>query len=554
MTAYGIDLGTTFSSAATIVDTGGIPRTQVIKINQRDSDTMESVVFIDTRGDRLIASVGGEARDELKNALGDSEGSASPAQRFFEITKRDIGRHHGAESGWPRVVGGRGFLPEHIASLILRKLKQDVTRTHPAPVEKVVITHPYYFTEPQKAATREAGRLARLDVIDTLNEPTAAALAYGVMDSGAEGKYLIFDLGGGTLDVTLIELTKGRIDVLRGEGDAELGGYNWDCALLEHFGRVISRKYPEFDIDSVDIDPLTKVRLREKAVETKVRLSKHDVMRATLDVVFRDGSTGSERVVVSRQELEEMGGPLVANCRRIADAVMEGTGGRDALKWSELREVLMVGGATHDPAVRRMIRDKLGRSPKTEGFDPNTIVAQGAAYYALRAESDEALRRSVQRGEGGPPRVPAKAKTGLAMPKLRDATARGIGIGVHHGDVYVVDPLIAKSTPTPHRTVKTYYTLEANQREIRAYLYEGESADPENCTRIGECVLRDLPPGMGGQPVEVSFEVGASGSAKVFVKHVQSGLQMEQVIQRESAARAADGDAAEWLWSDVEVL
>lgn len=557
MTAYGIDLGTTFTSVATVLSGDGAPRTQVINVTDIDKDTLESVTYIEPRDGRLVVSVGAAARDNMRNVLADSGAGAAPSPtnaHFFEVTKREIGLEQTSSKRWPRVVGGRGFLPEHIASLVLRKVKQDVSRTQSSPVERVVITHPHYFKEPQKAATREAGRLAKLEVIETLNEPTAAALAYGVVNQGVEGLYLVFDLGGGTLDATLIEFAKGRIQVLRGGGSSQLGGFDWDKKLLQMFNERFQQKYNEFDLNGPHANPLTQFEWRQKAIELKLRLSRDTIGRVQLQSEFADGSLGNLKLDVTREQFEAETADLVKLCRKLADEVLEGKGGDGAsVRWTDLREVLMVGGSTRLPSIRRMIRDALGRDPKTDGFDPNTLVAQGAAYYAARSEHDASLRSAVRQEHPGSASHAITAARAPSIPSLRDATARGIGIGIDRNGVYVVDPLVKKSTPTPHRRVQTYYTLEENQRAIHATLYEGESEDPENCAELGECILNDLPPGAAGQAVEVTFEIAASGRTTVFVKHLQSGRQVEQTIQRGSAARLTDGDAADWLWSEVDV-
>lgn len=553
MTAYGIDLGTTFTSVATVIPTEGVPRTQVINITDSDKDTLESVVFVESDGGRLRASVGREARSAHDGVLADDDGGAG---HFFQATKRDIGLR--GSRTWPVKVGGRAFTPEHVAALILRKIKQEVSATQPAPVERVVITHPHYFTEPQKAATREAGRLAKLDVIETLNEPTAAALAYGVLDQGAEGRYLVFDLGGGTLDVTLMEFGGGRIKVVRGGGNARLGGVDWDRALLEYFGRKFAEKYPEFELYSPETSPIVQAEWRRLATEMKIKLSRDVIARVPLKATFSDGATGQMRLDVTREQFEDITRDLVQRCRQLSDDVLANGEQGGGIKWTELREVLLVGGSTKLPAVRRMIRDALGRDAKIEGFDPNTLVAQGAAYFAARVLEDAALRRAV--GADAPaaaeePRPAKKSKkSGLGLPSLQDATARGIGIGIFddRGEE-IVDGLVPKSTATPHRVVRTYYTQEPNQREIRATLYEGESADPSNCAAMGECVLTDLPPGPAGQPVEVSFDISSSGRATVFVKHLKSGRQVEQEIQRGARRSSAQQDP-EWLWTDIEVV
>jgi len=298
---------------------------------------------------------------------------------------------------------------------------------------------------------------------------------------------------------------------------------------VKYFAQQFQQKFPEFDLDGPNVDAQTKFAWRSQAIATKLKLSKDTVHRVMLKAVFSDGSEGSHRIEITRDQFEAFSSDLVRKCRNIADGVMSGRDGGTPFAWSDLKEVLMVGGSTRLPAIRQMIREAFGRDPKTDGFDPNTLVAQGAAYYAMRADRDSRIANAVVRDPVQAPSTPAP-KADLALPKLQDATARGIGLGVDRDGVYVVDTLVPKSTTTPHRCVRTYYTLHPDQRDIHATLYEGESDDPGSCAKMGECVLRDLPAGAAGQPVEVTFDISSSGRTTVFVKHLASGRQLEQVI------------------------
>ncbi|MCC7539681.1 MAG: Hsp70 family protein, partial [Deltaproteobacteria bacterium] len=352
---YGIDLGTTFTSIAVAGD-DALGRVSVLKVGE-DGEALESIVYLREEGGRVRAWVGARARDEHK---------AFEAQgRYVTMAKRFIGIDTTETAGWPVAIGGFALRPHHVSSLVLRKVAHEVTRLRPHdPVSRVVVTHPHYFPDAMKEATRDAGTLAGLEVVDTLNEPSAAVLAYGVLQRDAPGRYLVFDLGGGTFDVTLVEIGEARIRVVAGGGDPRLGGFDWDQRLLDHFNTEFRKVHPAFDLWARASEQ-TVHEWREAAVRMKHQLSVSDVARARL-IADVDGEPAKTAIEVTRAAFEGMTSTLCERALALCEEVLA----RASVGWTELRDVLLVGGSTRMPLVRERVARALGRMPRIEGFDP----------------------------------------------------------------------------------------------------------------------------------------------------------------------------------------
>lgn len=380
---FGVDLGTTFTSIATVGD-NSLGRVEVLKIGDQ-GEAIESVVYLRDNDGHMEAWVGEEARDAALQFEG--EGA------FVELAKRSIGVAGAERRGWPVSVGPLYLWPQHVSSLVLRKVRQEVSSVRETAVRDVVITHPHHFGDAQKQATREAGELASLRVIDTLNEPTAAAIAYGIVGRGEPGLYMVFDLGGGTFDVTIVELSHNSISVVGGDGDSQLGGFDWERALMDHFNNEFRKAHPDFDLYSRATDQ-TRHFWRLAATKIKHQLSTSRVARAPLSAECDDEYFKCP-VEVTRETFEALTAHLVERCRARCEALLS----RLNFQWQNLKDVLMVGGSTRLPMIREMVARESGRPPRIEGFDPVTIVAQGAAIYA----ADASIRKAAERAAASEP-------------------------------------------------------------------------------------------------------------------------------------------------------
>lgn len=536
---YGIDLGTTFTSIA-VAGEDALGRVSVLKVGE-DGDAIESIVYLREDGGRVRAWIGARARDEHK--------AFEVQGRYVSMAKRLIGIDTGETSGWPVNVGPFALRPHHVSSLVLRKVAREVTRLRPHdPVQRVVVTHPHYFPDTMKEATRDAGTLAGLDVVDTLNEPSAAVLAYGVLQRDAPGRYLVFDLGGGTFDVTVVEIGESRIRVLAGGGDPRLGGFEWDQRLLEHFNTEFRKVHPAFDLWGRATEQ-TVHEWREAAVRMKHQLSVSDVARARL-IADVDGEPAKTAVEVTRAAFEGMTSTLSERALSLCEEVLA----RHGSSWSDLRDVLLVGGSTRMPMVRERVARALGRAPRVEGFDPATIVAQGAAHYAryyARAGREVALE--TVDGADARTRSTSEVSAGVSLPDVIDALARGFGVGAFRGQRLVVDVLLPPDTPVPAKRERTYHTMVDGQTEIVVPLFEGESETPEACATIGRVVLKGIPARPRGQPVRVVFEVERSGRKRVRLVDVGSGREVEQSIERSEESHRPLAGLRESL-SRIEVV
>jgi molecular chaperone DnaK len=512
----GIDLGTTYSVVAHL-DRHGRPATIP---NAEGEPLTPSVVLMDEGG---AVVVGTQARLAL---------AAEPGN-VADGVKRDMGA-----GTYHRPVCGRRLSPRILSAFILRRLRADAERRL-GPLAGAVITVPAYFDEPRRAATAEAGRLAGLNVLGVLNEPTAAALAYaheeGLLDAavpaaaagdadarapapapddgGRPLRLLVYDLGGGTFDVTIVELSPGRVRAMATEGDVRLGGRDWDGHLAD---LAAARAAAAHGADPRE-RPDTLHELLAAAEAAKRTLS----ARPRADLRFRDGAA-PRRVEVTRDEFERATAGLLGRTRATTQIVLREAG----LDWSGIDRVLLVGGATRMPMVARMLRELSGRAP-VQCLAPDEAVAHGAALYADLLASAAA---------GAPPAF-----------ELTDVSSHSLGVAG-------VDPrggrprnrvLIPKNTPLPREAIGRFKTARAGQRSVRIRVLEGEAADPDACTEVGRCVIRDLPPGLpAGWPVEIRYAYAADGRLRVAARLLGADARVEAEFVRDNAL--PEGDLLLW--------
>ncbi|MGH7201966.1 MAG: Hsp70 family protein [Planctomycetaceae bacterium] len=495
--AVGIDLGTTFSVLA-YVDARGQPRTV---LNSEGDAATPSVVLFEEHG----ITVGKEA---LKAA-------ALEPERVADFAKRDMGRDF-----YSRDIGGRRVPPEVVQSLVLEKLKTDA-EAQLGPIAQAVITVPAYFNEPRRKATQDAGALAGLDVLDLINEPTAAAIAYGfahgfLTEQGQSQRpetVLVYDLGGGTFDVTLMHIDGRRYRSIATAGDVHLGGIDWDRRLVEHVAEAFRQRHRRDPRDSAD----GLKRLERETEDAKRALSARE--RATITFEHRGDGV---RVPITRGEFERVTADLLERTRFTVQSVL-----RDAqLDWSAVTRVLLVGGSTRMPMVPRMLEEESGLKPD-RSLSADEAVAHGAAIYAkilLDARSGQTPQFAVQNVNSHD----------LGVLALDPATARPRR-----------SVLIPRNTPLPATKGRRYRTHRDDQRSVQIKVIEGGDATGRNATAIGECTIRDLPPGLSaGTFVDVYFSYAENG--RLTVRARLPDLDRQAVLTIERASGLTESRFRQW--------
>jgi len=498
--AVGIDLGTTNSAAAWVDESG---RTAMVPNSEGDLLTPSVVLFND---DEVV--VGRNARTA----------AAVHPDEVAEWVKRDMGL-----PAYSRAIRGEYLPPEVIQACILRKLKLDIAE-HLGPVTKVVITVPAYFDEPRRKATADAGTMAGLKVLDIVNEPTAAALSFGeirgYLTPGErpleEMTVLVYDLGGGTFDVTLLRLAPGDVRALATDGDVQLGGHDWDMRLVDYAAESFKN---EHRLDPRD-DPAATARLYNAALEAKHALTART--HATLQV---DYSGFSSEIRLTREQFEELTADLLERTRYTTRQLLVAAG----LQWPDVARVLLVGGATRMPMVSRMLVEMSGIQPD-HTVNPDEAVARGAALYA-----DYLLHKQAESEAEPTFEVTNVNAHSLGVEGIEQQTLRNKNV-----------VLIPRNTPLPAKFTERFITKSAGQRSIAIQVLEGESSLPGECTVIGRTVIRDLPPELPkGWPVEVTFEYGTNGRLSVCA--MVPGTDREVALEIERETGLSDDGVSRWM-------
>ncbi len=506
--AVGIDLGTTFSLVAH-VDAQGRP---ACIPNSAGDLLTPSIVLFDEGG----AVVGKEA----------VLASAMEPDKVAECVKRDMGA-----KAYRKKINGEDLPPEVISSMILRSLKADAERRL-GPVKKAVITVPAYFDDTRRRATMDAGRLAGLEVLDIINEPTAAAVAYGYqlgfLDAGGLRddrplRVLVYDLGGGTFDVTLLEIRGKLFKALATDGDVGLGGKDWDDRLVE----LAAGRFREQFHDDPREDPVSLQELRLAAEAAKRTLTERP--KAAL---FINHHGSRLKVEVTRQEFEDASRPLLDRTRMTVEIVLRHAG----MTWADVDRVLLVGGSTRMPMVGRMLQELSGKPPD-RSINPDEAVAHGAALFAAL------LAAKVRGPEGAHEQAPVNAP--FEVENVNSHSLGILGKDVKSGRK-VNRVLIPRNSPLPRTVSKVFRTFRPNQRSVEVRVLEGESERPEVCTQVGVCAIRDLPPNLPvGWPVRVSYSYEANGRLHVTarVKGHSQGVVTDFLCEN----RMPDEDLDLWI-------
>ncbi len=475
--AVGIDLGTT-NSVVSVLEAGD----PVVIPNAEGSRTTPSVVAFSKSGEVLVGDVA--KHQAITNP---------------DRTIRSVKRHMG--TNWTIDIDGKAYTAQEISARTLMKLKRDAEAYLGDTVTQAVITVPAYFDDAQRTATKEAGQIAGLEVLRIINEPTAAALAYGLEKDSQEQTILVFDLGGGTFDVSVLEIADGVFEVKSTHGDTNLGGDDWDQAIINW---LVESFKGDHGVD-LSKDNMAVQRLKEAAEKAKIELSQVQTTQINLPfITATDSGPLHLDVSLSRAKFQDLTSDLLNRCKVPFEQAIKDAG----LTKGQIDHVILVGGSTRMPAVTELVQSMTGKEPN-KSVNPDEVVAVGAAVQAgvLKGDVKDIL--------------------------LLDVTPLSLGIETKGG---VMHKLIEGNTTIPTKRTETYTTADDNQSQVEIHVLQGERDMAQFNKTLGKFKLVDLPPAPRGVPqIEVTFDIDANGIVHVSAKDKGTGKEQSMTITGQSS-------------------